>query len=232
MNWRIAGALSCAGVAVLLWLSRLPDPQSQPSFESVGAGASVNLDVRNPAADARQRLESRETGSQTPLARGLSIGAKDRPQRFRRTFRRLPAHRDPEIQKDPQFQKLMETDAARKMALVAHDDREELKNTLTAIKQPAATIDRRVLEAALVDPSTEVRLAALAEISLEMDPPPLDLLGPVVEGDPDAEVRLEALEIVGESGSEEAVAVIRTALSDPVAAIRAEAEDLLEDSQD
>jgi HEAT repeat protein len=55
------------------------------------------------------------------------------------------------------------------------------------------------------------------------------LLAPVVAGDPNAEVRLEALEIVAESESDEAVAVVRTALNDPDDDVRTEAEDLLDE---
>jgi HEAT repeat protein len=51
----------------------------------------------------------------------------------------------------------------------------------------------------------------------------------VVAGDPNAEVRLEALEIVAESESDEAVAVVRTALNDPDDDVRTEAEDLLDE---
>jgi len=73
-----------------------------------------------------------------------------------------------------------------------------------------------------------VRLAALYEISLEMDEPPLDLLAPVIESDPDPEVRLEALGIVADIETSEADAVISRAMDDPDEAIRSEAQDLME----
>lgn len=116
------------------------------------------------------------------------------------------------------------------MALVANrpEELERLQRQL----QSHSPIPQSVLEAALLDPNTEVRMAALYEISLEMAEPPLDLLAPVLQGDPSAEVRLEALTIVADSDDEQADALIRGSLDDPDEAVRSEALDQVEARSD
>jgi HEAT repeat protein len=159
------------------------------------------------------------------VLRDLAAEAKGRQ---RRVFRELAAERDAELEADPEFHRLLEMDSDRKMALIDRDP-VELARVRQAIGVSGGKISRRVLEKALVDPNTEVRLAALQEISLTMDAVPIDLLAPVVAGDPSAEVRLEALEILAEDESVAAVAVVRTALNDPDDDVRTEAEDLLDE---
>jgi HEAT repeat protein len=75
-------------------------------------------------------------------------------------------------------------------------------------------------------------LAALGELELVTDEPPLDVLAPVLN-DPDPEIRLQALQLIGESDDERANELARQALSDPDEDVRSEAEDILSlDSDD
>lgn len=214
---------SLIGVALFLWL-----------FSSAPQEAADQPSVSTPAVRSFRELASRNTSevldprSAGRLRGGLSVGAKDRPQRFRRKFRDLSTQRDPELEADPDFERLLALDATRKMALVDQSDREQLKQALAEMKA-GPPIERRVLEKALRDPSSEVRLAALYEISVTMDRPPIDWLAPMVEQDPDPEVRLEALGMIAESEEEKATAVIRTALNDPDPRVRMEAAELLEE---
>jgi HEAT repeat protein len=112
------------------------------------------------------------------------------------------------------------------MALLQKDP-EELRRVQAQALQ-GEPIPRRVFEAALLDPNTEVRLAALYEISLTFDETPLDLVAPVLQGDPNAEVRLEALSMIAEVENKEADALIESALDDPDEGVSSEAQDVLE----
>lgn len=229
MSWwlRFGGLLSLVVLALLFWMARAPIFESaDPGPTAAFPGGPVLEDL---TAAPRGTLQMREPSSAGIPRGSLGPGIEDRLPRFRRKFRELPARRPRELEADPQFERLLELDAARKMALVDPGDHERLKQVLAEMKGGAATIERRVLQKALRDPNPEVRLAALYEISVAMDEPPIDLLAPVVQGDPDPEVRLEALAMIGDSEDERAGAVIQSALGDPDPRIRVEAQDLLDE---
>lgn len=211
-NWLKVGVILAVVGAVAL----LRSERSQP-LRPQSATSALH---EEKSEDARGGLPSR-----LELTRAAEIDA-ERHARPQRVFRDLHARRPPEIEADPQFQKLLEIDSARKMALLENDP-EELKRVRQQLLADAA-IPRHVLEAALLDPNPEVRLAALYEIGLAMAEPPLELLAPVVQGDPDAEVRLEALSMIVEIESEEADALIEGALDDPDAAVSDEAQEIIE----
>jgi hypothetical protein len=163
--------------------------------------------ARRLRPDIEDRVESEPT---------WDAGAAVRP---------LHEKRDPALERDPGFQRLLEIDSARKSALL-YGNEQDLKAAQLQLLA-GDRVPRNVLERALVDPNMEVRLAALYEIGLGMEEPPLDLLGPVLLGDPSPEVRLEALEIVAEAAA--ADALIHRALDDADAAVRNEAHDLIEE---
>jgi hypothetical protein len=216
----MVAAMSAVVGLALFWLA----VGSSSTFE--GAEPEQFTDASSMGSDDSQpRSAFSQHRADVPVLRDLAAEAKGRQ---RRIFRELAAKRNAELEADPEFQRLLEMDSDRKMALIDRDP-VELARVRKAIGVPGGKISRRVLEKALVDPNPEVRLAALHEISLTMDEVPVDLLAPVVAGDPSAEVRLEALEIVAEDESADAVAVIRTALNDPDDDVRTEAEDLLDD---
>jgi len=223
-DWLKTGAFLSAAGGLWLWMSPAP-PSLKPSRD-----ASVGVAEPGRPASAKLALESRPPDAGVLTAKLEADGKKGLRPLPARKFRKLPAKRDPRLEADPEFQKLLELDSTRKMALVQsearHDDPDAAQQALADAK--ASKISRRVLEQALIDPNAEVRLAALFEISLEFDEPPLELLAPLVESDPNADVRLEALEMVGDSDSLEAETVIQGALGDPDDEVRARAEDLLD----
>lgn len=221
-NWlRIGGIVSLLAVAVLLWVGRAPAPRLETRD---GTGRVEPALGEKPAGRPGEIGGAPVPDGRLALRRGLDAEAKARPRRG--MFRELNQRRPPELEADPQFQRLLEIDSARKMALL-ENDREDLRRVRQDLLA-GGDIPRRVLEQALLDSNTEVRLAALYEISLEMGEPPLDLLAPVLQGDPSAEVRLEALSIVADVENAEADGLIQGALDDPDEEIRDEAEDLIE----
>jgi hypothetical protein len=215
----ITGALLAAASILWFWSSTPTPPSAVPGDGRQDAGAAPLLrsreNMKRPAG-----LRWRDDRAKTARAANII-----RPRR-RHSEPGVRRERDPRLQADPGFQRLLEIDSARKMALLPAD-RRDLVQTLEQLRS-GPKVERRVLEQALLDPNPEVRLAALDEISLEAEEPPIDLLAPVVAGDPSAEVRLAALEIVVESDAPVADGVIHAALDDPDAGVSEAAADALE----
>lgn len=209
---KVGGLVSLAATLFFLW-------SADSSHENLDPTAAA-------ATHSKDRLPG--MGDSLPPRRELLLRgnlAADARMRPRPTLRRLHVRRDPALEADPEFQRLMAIDGARKMALL-QGDVGELQQMREQVR--GAKVSRRVLEQALLDPNREVRLAALDEISLEMDEPPIELVGPVVEADPDPEVRLEALAIVADIDGDEADAVIDRAMNDRDDTVRDEARELME----
>jgi hypothetical protein len=212
-------------LCIAFGISPTPDPrptEDKPRVDGGVSPGSASLPGKglNTVGGAPRKPE---------LALSPGLGA-DPNVRTRLVFRKLNRRRPPELEADPQFHKLLEIDSARKMALLQKEPGE-----LNRVRQQLlseAAIPRQVLEAALLDSNIEVRMAALFEISLATEEPPLDLLAAVLQGDPSTEVRLEALTIVADSDDEEADALIRSSLNDPDEAVRSEAREQVEARND
>ncbi len=218
INWlKAGGLLAAAAVVLLIWTARSPEPESQSK-----TGNTIN-GVGGTGVEGSPLRSGNSSRPALTLPGHVDAGRKGRPQP---AFRELNARRPPELEADPQFQKLLEIDSARRMALL-QKDQEELKRVRQELLDQHP-ISRRVLEGALLDSNSEVRLAALFEISLSMEDVPLDLLAPVLRADPNPEVRLEALSMIAEVESEEAADLVNSALDDPDEEVRAEAQDLID----
>ena len=229
MNTEITWLKFGGAVALLamLWLAIGRSPTPEPELSQRKPDNLVVPDTApRPLAEIGPTDDMRRKPAPV-LGDRLDAKASARP---RPVYRKLNRRRPSELAADPQFHKLLEIDSARKMALLQKDP-EELRRVRRELLAEGA-IPRRVIEAALLDSNAEVRLAALYEISLGSEDPPLDLLAPVLQGDPSAEVRLEALTIIADSDDEEADALIRSSLDDADETVRSEAHEEIEARSD
>jgi hypothetical protein len=120
--------------------------------------------------------------------------------------------------------------AALKQTALSDPDPEERISALQSLAFEDENAALPVLTSALQDPEKSVRIAALQELE-DYSQLPFDTVASAL-GDQDAEVRAEALRILGDSDDDRAVALARQALDDPNEDVRDEAQGIIEDAQD
>ncbi len=86
-----------------------------------------------------------------------------------------------------------------------------------------------VLSSALSDPDEEVRAQAITTLKDTADTIPFDALSQVAREDENAAIRIQALELLVERGEERALEPVRIALLDSEDAVRARAQELIEE---
>lgn len=211
----VAALLGCLAV-VFLWLGRESDEPPAPQGDQASASAF-------------ERPKRRMLLEQPPARGGIDNEA------------RAPRIRS---QLDARSKKVEERRLARQQRAMASDseddedfdhwrdvilndpDPDERADALTQMdyEEPEAM---GVLIQALQDRDAEVRLAALDELWVTVDEPPLDVLAPVLS-DPDPEVRAEAVRMIAESDEARAAELLAAALADPDEDVRDEAADALD----
>jgi hypothetical protein len=220
-TWSKIGVVLALFAVASIWMMRSPAPPSELTRE--GERPPDAPAEHWPALEAQPQVSRHVASRDAGMSPDHLHRAKERRPHTRREVRR---QRPPELEADPQFQKLLAIDSARKMALLEQEPEELARVRRELLAE--GPIPRRVLEGALLDPNAEVRLAALYEISAAMEEAPLDLLTAVLHSDPSAEIRLEALSVIAEAENEEADALIESALDDPDEGVREEAQDLID----
>jgi hypothetical protein len=225
---RVVGALA-VGVIALLWFTRT---EQKPG--ALPAPASGNAEGRSE----RVARELQELSGQRDAQGAWSTSPQDGGHASHKRAPKLASAANPNDQVAAKPPKMhahgdgaggsIDADNAKEFetltqTVLSSPDAEARADALSTIHTYDEEMVLPVLAKALLDREPEVRLAAIHELWLTADDPPLYLVESALR-DSDPEVRLEALKIASESEDDGAKKLIEQARSDPDEDVRSDAE--------
>ena len=249
----IRGLLSIAGVAGVFHSSDFMAVQRKPGTDwqeiltqvrtvfEAATGASAEVAVPGTEGSARELLVSMQVFRDIPMQVKVTGGGAEIRRGLGRRFdvavkRAMPAARNPLMERRwvelgtryGDSEEVAASVVAEVRALYDSDRLARLTDRALSSDQsePEARPDRRTLIGDLDDPDWRARYRALRSLGADAELLPRII---ALAGDDHLSVRRQAIVLLGLSKDERALAPLRDALGDPIAAVRRTAGDALND---